>query len=142
VRVLFDTNVLIDAAVSSRQYHDVSFELFDRCVQGQIDGILAPVSVATCWYVATNTYDVDPRPMYEYLKPNLTLARMGWPAVEQALETDREAHFGDVTFEDQFLSIAGMHAGAKVVATRNEQDFQGGALSPHHPADLISMFRS
>ena len=58
--------------------------------------------------------------MHEYLKPNLTLARMGWPAVEEALETDREAHFGDVTFEDQFLSIAGMHAGAKVVATRSE----------------------
>ena len=42
-------------------------------------------------------------------------------------------------FEDAYLAAAGAAAGASVVATRNEADFENTSLTPYHPLDLVQM---
>ena len=43
---LFDTNILIDAAVSTRRYHGAAVRLVAAAERGEIDGLFAPTSVA------------------------------------------------------------------------------------------------
>ena len=131
---LFDTNVLIDAAVSTRRYHGAAVRLVAAAERGEVDGLFAPTSVATCWYVAHEREQTDPRPLFDLLADVMRVVSMGRPALRtalQAAETD--------DFEDAYLAAAGAAAGASVVATRNEADFENTSLTPYHPLDLVQM---
>jgi len=132
MRVLFDTNILIDAAVDSREHYDKANRLLGHAERGAIDGLMAPASVTTCWYVSMATYGVDPRPLFEYLSAVVVLVRMGWPALSEALEAPVEADF-----EDEYIAAAGAQAGAEIVVTRNVDDFRGGPLSAYHPKEVL-----
>jgi predicted nucleic acid-binding protein len=132
--VLFDTNVLIDAAVASRAHHGVAVRLIAAAEYGMIDGLVAPTSIATCWYVAHEREDTDPRPLFELLADVMRIAPMGRSALRTALQNP-----GTKDFEDAYLAAAGAAAGAAAVATRNESDFRSTALTPYHPLDLVEM---
>ena len=132
--IIFDTNVLVDAAVSSRTYHGAAVRLVAAAERGEVDGLFAPTSVATCWYVAHEREQTDPRPLFDLLADVMRVAPMGRSALRtalQAAETD--------DFEDAYLAAAGAAAGASVVATRNEADFGNTSLTPYHPLDLVQM---
>ena len=132
--IIFDTNVLVDAAVSSRTYHGAAVRLVAAAERGEVDGLFAPTSVATCWYVAHEREQTDPRPLFDLLADVMRVAPMGRPALRtalQAAETD--------DFEDAYLAAAGAAARASVVATRNEADFEDTSLTPYHPLDLVQM---
>jgi predicted nucleic acid-binding protein len=137
VRVLFDINVVIDAAVPARPSHESALRLLSEVDRGRISGVIAPTSLATCWYVATVHHEVDPRPLFETLESIFELALMNRVALREALGAGLEADF-----EDAYLAAAGKEAGAEIVVTRNEQDFEGGPLTPYGPETLLSMIES
>jgi len=132
VTVLFDTNVLIDAAVPTRKYHGAAVRLLAAAERETIDGLYAPTSIATCWYVAHEHEDTDPRGLFRLLADVMEAAPMGRPVLMNALRTP-----GTDDFEDAYLAAAGAAAGASIVATRNESDFEETALTPHHPLELL-----
>lgn len=131
VTVLFDTNVLIDAAVPTREYHGAAVRLLAAAEQGDLDGLYAPTSIATCWYVSHEREDTDPRGLFRLLADVMEAAPMGQSVLLTALQNPET---GD--FEDAYLAAAGAAAGASIVTTRNEADFVDTAL-PHHPLDLL-----
>lgn len=63
MRILFDTNVLVDATVRGRPYHDEAVFLINEVEQDRLSGVLAPLSIRTLWYLGTEAYDTDPRPL-------------------------------------------------------------------------------
>ncbi|MCS4201538.1 type II toxin-antitoxin system VapC family toxin [Salinibacter ruber] len=132
--VLFDTNVLIDSAVASRSHHGAAVRLIAAAERDTVDGLVAPTSIATCWYVAYEREDTDPRPLFELLADIMRIAPMGRSALRTALQNP-----GTEDFEDGHLAAAGEAAGASVVATRNESDFTSTALTPYHPPDLVGI---
>lgn len=132
--VLFDTNVLIDAAVSKRSHHGAAIRLIAAAERGVLDGLFAPTSVSTCWYVAHEREGTDPRPLFDLLVDVMRVAPMGRSPLRRALQNTRTNDF-----EDAYLAAAGRAAGAEVVATRNEADFEETPLTPYHPLDLVEM---
>ncbi|PSQ95996.1 MAG: PIN domain nuclease [Bacteroidetes bacterium SW_9_63_38] len=132
--VLFDTNVLIDAAVASRSHHGAAVRLIAAAERDILDGLVAPASIATCWYVAYEREDTDPRPLFNLLADVMRIALVGRSALRTALQNP-----GTDDFEDGYLAAAGAAAGASVVATRNEADFENTSLTPYHPLDLVQM---
>jgi len=138
MRVLFDTNVVIDAAVPVRTSHEVALRLLSEVDRDRISGLVAPTSLATCWYVATTHHEVDPRPLFETVESIFDFALMNRAALRAALREALEADL-EADFEDVYLAAAGKEAGAEIVVTRNEQDFAGGPLSPYRPETLVSM---
>jgi len=136
MRVLFDTNVIIDAAVPERAHHRVALQLFSRVDQGQITGLVTATSIATCWYVATVHHKVDPRPLFTVLEEIFSFAPMTRTALRAALEGPDSADF-----EDLYQAAAGAEAGAGCVVTRNEADFTHSRLTAYHPGELTAMLR-
>lgn len=132
--VLFDTNVLIDAAVASRPYHGAAIRLVAAVERDLIDGLVAPTSIGTCWYVAHEREQTDPCPLFALLADVMRIAPMGRSSLRTALQNP-----GTKDFEDAYLAAAGANAGASSVATRNESDFASTALTPYHPLDLVEM---
>lgn len=134
MRVLFDTNVVIDAAVPERVHHPVALQLLSCVDRGQITGLITATSIATCWYVATTHHSVDPRPLFQVLDATFTFAPMNRVALRAALDASE-----NTDFEDLYLAAAGVQAGAQCVVTRNEADFGPSRLVAYHPDELIAM---
>lgn len=132
--VLFDTNVLIDAAVTTRTHHGTAVQLLAAAERGAIDGLVTPTSIGTCWYVAHEREEADPRPLFDFVADIMRIAPMGRSALRNALQ---RSAIDD--FEDAYLAAAGAAAGAGAVATRNEADFADTALTPYHPLTLVGM---
>ncbi|HHP7238848.1 type II toxin-antitoxin system VapC family toxin [Longibacter sp.] len=132
--ILFDTNVLIDAAVATRSYHGAAVRLIAAAERGDIRGLYAPISIATCWYVAYEKERVDPRGLFQLLADVMDAVPMGRSVLLQALQSP-----GTRDFEDAYLAAAGATAGASAVVTRNDADFSETDLRPYHPMDLIRM---
>lgn len=103
MRVLLDTNVIIDAAVPERRYHDIALRLLSCVDRGQITGLFVAPSITTCWYVSTVRHGVDPRPLFSTLEVICELAPMTRAALRRALESPPEADF-----EDVYLAAAGL----------------------------------
>lgn len=134
MRIVFDTNVLVDAAVRGRPYHREAVRLVNFLEQNQLDGVLAPLSIGTLWYLGTDLYETDPRPLIEDLSQLMDLAPMGRSILVRALRYD-----SDTDFEDMYLAEAGRAAGAEGVVTRNETDFAPTDLTAYHPAELVQL---
>lgn len=132
--IIFDTNVLVDAAVSSRTYHGAAVRLVAAAERGEVDGLFAPTSVATYWYVAHEREQTDPRPLFNLLADVMRVASMGRTALRTALQATAMDDF-----EDAYFAAAGVAVRASVVATRNEADFEDTSLTPYHPLDLVQM---
>jgi predicted nucleic acid-binding protein len=137
VRVLFDTNIVLDAAVPARPSREVALRLLSDVDRGRISGLVAPTFLATCWYVATSHHAVDPRPLFETLEAVFDFALMNRTALRVALDADPEADF-----EDVYLAVVGKEAGAEIVVTRNEQNLTDGPLTPYGPETLTSMIKT
>lgn len=137
MHVLFDTNVIIDAAVPERAHHAAALQLLSHVDRGHITGLATATSIATCWYVATAHHDVDPRPLFEVIEATFAFAPMSRAALRTALDAPRATDF-----EDMYLAAAGSNAGAQCVATRNEDDFAQSGLTVYHPDELVAILAS
>ena len=136
MRILFDTNVLVDAAVAERSYHREAVLLINEAEQGRLSGVMAPLSLSTLWYLGTAHYDTDPRPLLRDLRQVLDVAPMSRSVLDRALDYDESTDF-----EDMYLAEAGHGAGASTVVTRNEADFAPTPLTAHHPTELIALLQ-
>ena len=132
MKVLFDTNVILDAVAKDRPYHRVAIRLFDYVLDGSISAFVAPTSLTTTWYLAVEHHSTDPRPFFRAYQFRLQLALM----TEEALQAALAAPF-DSDFEDEYVAASGEIAGAEAVVTRNEKDFQRSTLEVYHPNDLV-----
>ena len=136
MRILFDTNVLVDAAVTQRSYHREALLLINEAENGRLSGVMAPLSLSTLWYLGTVHYDTDPRPLLRDLRQVLDLSPMNRSVLDRALAYD--AH---TDFEDMYLAEAGHAAGASAIVTRNEADFATTPLTVYHPTTLIALLQ-
>jgi predicted nucleic acid-binding protein len=134
MRILFDTNVLVDAAVQERPDHRGAVLLINEAEQGRLSGVMAPLSLGTLWDLGTEHYRTDPRPLLRDLRRVLDLAPMGRSVLNRALDYET-----DTDFEDMYLAEAGRAAGASGIVTRNETDFAPTELTAYHPRELVDM---
>ncbi|MFB6098051.1 MAG: type II toxin-antitoxin system VapC family toxin [Salinibacter sp.] len=134
MRIIFDTNVLVDAAVRERPYHREAVGLVNFVEHDRLNGVLAPLSLGTLWYLGTDIYESDPRPLIRDLNQLMDLAPMGRSVLVRALDYD-----SDTDFEDMYLAEAGLSVGAEGIVTRNESDFAPTDLTAYQSAELIQI---
>lgn len=133
MRVLFDTNVLLDVLLPRPPYSFEGEVLFDAVASEKIDGVIHATSLTNVHYLASKlTTSARAKKGIEYL---LTLFEIA-PVTRGVVESALGSRFDD--FEDAILHEAGVLAGCTAIVTRNKKDFGSAALSIYSPADLIS----
>jgi hypothetical protein len=134
VRILFDTNILLDATVRDRPHHRDALVLLNAVEQERLSGVLAPLSLGTLWYLGDEIYGTDPRPLIRDPCQLMDLSPMGRSVLSRALDYGE-----DTDFEDVYLAESGLAAGAMGVVTRNEDDFAPTELTAFHPTELVQI---
>jgi len=134
VKVLFDTNVIVDLLLEREPHAHDAAKLFSRADAGKIDGLICATSVTTVHYLCHRSLGrAGARRALAALLSMLEIAPINRTVVDSALSSK-------VTdFEDAVISEAARHAGADVVVTRNARDFRKSSVPTHTPTELIAM---
>ena len=136
MRVLFDTNVVLDVFLARQPFVGAASELFGLAEHSRIEGLLCATTITTVDYLLMQAM---PRPdANQSLRKLLALfeiASVNRAVLEEALKSKL------TDFEDAVLDQAGRLAGAEVIVTRNQKDFRHAFLRILGPDEFLPSFQ-
>jgi predicted nucleic acid-binding protein len=134
MRVLFDTNVVLDVLLDRQPHAAAATQLFERVAQRRLQGLLGATTVTTIHYLAEKA--VGRRRARGHLETLLGLFEVA--AVDRAvLSGALELGFGD--FEDAVLHETAAQAGATGIVTRDVGGFGTSRLTVYAPEELLTL---
>jgi len=134
LKVLFDTNIVLDVLMDRIPFSDAAVELFSKVEDGTIIGYLCGTTITTVYYLASKV--VGASRAQEELRKLLSLfevAPVNRPVLESALSADFNY------FEDAVIHEAACHVGADIIVTRNQKDYKKSRISICTSEELASL---
>ena len=133
MRVLFDTNVILDVLLAREPHADVAARLLSLVDSGGLDGVICATTVTTIHYIASKSVGV--KLAQKHLEDLLDLFDVA-PVDADVLKSSLRPGFAD--YEDAVLHEAARAAGAAAIVTRNGKDFTGSSLPVFDPHELLA----
>ncbi len=135
MRVLIDTNIVLDHLLS-RKPHDVAAgNLFAMVEQKEIIGFLCATTVTTIDYLVSKS--LNKSVSKEIIGVLLQLFEIS-PVNKQILQDASISGFSD--FEDAVLYCSALSCDVKAIITRNPKDFAKSQLPLFNAKDFIVQF--
>ena len=137
MKVLFDTNVVLDLLLAREPFVNNAAVLFSAVEQGRIDGSLCATTVTTLDYLLTKGIGRErARVALESLFQLFAICPVDRDVLLQALNSD----FTD--FEDAVIYFSGEKVGVDALLTRNAKDFTAARSNVYSPEQLMEELRS
>jgi len=137
VRVLVDTNVVLDVLLNRQPFAQDAAEVFALVETSAIKGFLCATTVTTLDYLLRQTLtSLKAREALKRLLDLFEIAPVNRPVLEQALASKIS------DFEDAVLEQSGLVAAVDVITTRNIRDFRKSSLPVLDPPELLSTVRA
>lgn len=134
MKILLDTNIVLDVLMDRTPFADAATELFSKVEDGTIIGYLCGTTITTVYYLAVKTVGA-PRAREE-IKKLLGLFEVA-PVNRVVLESALVADFSDL--EDAVIHEAACHVGAEAIVTRNQKDFKKSRISVYSSEELAKI---
>jgi len=132
VRVLVDTNVVLDVLLDRRPHSIDSVHVFRLVEEGRVEGLLCATTITTIDYLLTQSQNrSDARKALGQLIRLFDIALVNRAVIEGAMRSK----MGD--FEDAVLEQAAKLAGAEAIITRNAKDFAQGTIKVLDPKQFL-----
>lgn len=131
MKVLFDTNVVLDVLLDREPHVDPASKLFSLVDSGRIDGAVCATTITTIYYIAAKSFSAA-----KAKKEIQTLLAMfeGASVDKQVLDAALQLAFPD--YEDAVLHEAAQTVGADAIVTRDQAGFPRAKLPILAPAEL------
>lgn len=131
MKILFDTNVVLDLLLDREPFSDTAARLFSRVDEGDLSGFISATTVTTVHYLARKTVgDRRARREIGNLMDLFDVAPVNLTVLEGALESK----FTD--FEDAVMYHAALNVNADGIVTRNAGDFKRATIPVYAPEEL------
>jgi predicted nucleic acid-binding protein len=137
LRVLFDTDVILDLLLDREPFAESAAMLFSLVETGRISGFVCATSVTTIHYLAVKAVGV--KRAKDHMKKLLSLldvAQVNRSVIEAALGS----RFPD--FEDAVVAESAHQVDANGIVTRNVRDYRRSLVPAYMPAELVAMLRA
>lgn len=136
MRVLIDTNVVLDVLMAREPHLERALALFAAIETGRVRGVLGATTVTTVFYLAAKA--VGPEPAREHVRRLLELFDVA-SVDRNVLVGALDARFGD--FEDGVLHEAARATGADAIVTRDRAGFAAATLPVFTPDAFLAALR-
>jgi predicted nucleic acid-binding protein len=136
LRILFDTNVVLDLLLDRAPFAEASEQILSRVETGELSGYLCATTVTTIYYLAAKS--LGAKGALAEIRKLLSLfeiAPVNRPVLESALASD----FSD--FEDAVIHEAARQIGSEAIVTRNKPDFLHAEIPAHSPEEMIQILK-
>lgn len=137
MRVLVDTNVVLDVLMARKPHLDEALAIFAAVESGRVHGVLGATTVTTVFYLATKAVGsaVARRHVHTLLEL-FDVASVDRNVLMRALDV----RFTD--YEDAVLHEAARASGADAVVTRDRSGFAAATLPVFTPEAFLAALRS
>ena len=133
MRVLIDTNIVMDVLLARRPFVESASRIFSLVEQSKIEASLCATTVMTVDYLLTQSLSRDEaRQALRGLLDLFKIAPVNRSVIEKALRSKIE------DFEDAVLEQAACLVGAEAIITRNTKDFGRSSIKALDPAELFA----
>lgn len=132
MKVLVDTNVILDVLCNRKEFVADSLRVFQCCETQRITGYISALSIPNIVYIMRK--ELDPERIKEILH-TLTLVFSVVELRESDLLKAAELPFGD--YEDAIQCVCAARVRADYIVTRNEKDFTNSAIPAISPTNML-----
>ena len=136
MRVLVDTNVVLDVLMARAPHLEHALAIFALVETGRVRGVLAATTVTTVFYLAAKAL----RPEAASRHVHALLELFDVASVDRAVLL-RALDAGFVDFEDAVVHEAGRSAGADAIVTRDRSGFAAAELPVFAPDAFLAALR-
>ncbi len=131
MKVLFDTNIILDVLLIRNPFFALSANLLDAVESKDIDGFLCATTLTTIDYLVTKFQNKS----VAKLAISKLLSLYSIAEVNQSvLNFANTSNFSD--FEDAVLYFSALNVGVDSIVTRNNNDFTSANLPVYTPNQL------
>ena len=132
MKVLIDTNSILDVLCSRREFLEDSVKIFKLCEIKKIDGCISALSIPNIVYIMRRELDAEKtRDILGKLSLIFTIADLRAEELVRAAEMD----FKD--YEDALQSACATRIKANYIITRNIKDFANSKVAAIKPSELF-----
>lgn len=134
MKVLFDTNVILDVFLERTPFFDASSKTVALAEQGKIDGWLCGTTVTTIYYLLAKALSRKDAENYvgEILKI-FHIAAITNTVLKGAIESD----FTD--YEDAVIHQSALHSNLDAILTSNQRDYRKSDLPVYSPVEFLNV---
>ena len=134
MKVMFDTNVILDVLLERLPFAEPAAILLARAERGVIQGFACATTVTTIFYLARKAVGRElARRQVADLLSILNVAPVNRAVLERAVESEID------DFEDAVIVESARQVQAQVILTRNERDFAKSPIPVHSPISLPAL---
>ncbi len=136
MRVLIDTNIILDVLEKRTPFYDASKTVLESCVSDDVTGYIALHSISNIFYILRKHYSaVDRRKLLLDIMDLLKVADASHENVRNALIRE---DFSD--FEDCLQDECAARIHADYIITRNIADFSNSNIPAITPSDFLERY--
>lgn len=137
MKVLFDTNILLDFLLDRSPFSEPAAELLSRADRREILGFACATSFTTIFYLARKATGLQSaRGQVESMLSILDAAPVNRAVLENAIQSQVS------DFEDAVIVEAARQIQAQAILTCNEKDFTESSIPVHSPQSLLALLAS
>ena len=137
MKVLFDTNVILDVMLLREPCYKSSAFLLAEVERKNIEGFVCSTTITTIHYLVEKTKGRKTAlSQIDNLLKIFRITQVDKPCLESALKSK----FKD--FEDAVLNESAVREGVEGIVTRNENDFKQSKLNIYNPEELLKILKS
>ncbi len=131
MKVLFDTNVILDVLQNRQPHAQAATQLVARIERKEITGYVCATTITTIFYLASKAISAETaKAQIKLMLELFEVTQVDKTVLLSAMQTG----FSD--FEDAVLYKAAQHASVDCIVTRNIKDFKQSKLPVYLPAEL------
>lgn len=136
MRVMFDTNILLDVFQDRQPHYAASAACVNEVLRGEIEGVIPAHVLTTFYYVLKKHRNADTaRDAVRWLLESYGVASCDHAMLEEACGC------GMADFEDAVVAVSAKHACCTHVLTRNLGDFARSPVPVMSPTDLLEQLQ-
>ena len=137
MKVLFDTNILLDVLLDRKPFSEYASYLMSMVERSEINGYVCATTITTIHYLLSKHLDKDlTNKSIHSILALFEIASVNRLVIENAMTSK----FND--FEDAVLHESALHAGAEYIVTRDIKDFKKSKIPAYTPTEFLSMLES
>ncbi len=135
MKILIDTNILIDYILERQPFTASAEKIIVLCKDKKIDGCIAAHSIMNIFYILRKEMTIEERKNFLYYLSQITeIVGVDKYKIFSALNNNA---FAD--FEDSVQNECAKSFFADYVVTRNIKDFINGTVKPISPDDFLKL---
>lgn len=135
MKVLIDTNIMIDALTNRDGRSGFSATVIDLCAKQVIDGYVALHSISNMYYILRKQYsDAERRTILKRYNEILKVAEVGNDVVDTAINNTAISDY-----EDALQYACAETVGADYIVTRNIKDYEKADIKAISPEELLKL---